>query len=87
MVLLDVRKCMEVNLGFFMSFLRIKLIDVDIVMKIIDFELKKVDIGKKNVKEILEKKIYNIFNEIMNLKLLVEIDFDEFVKIKEIDFC
>lgn len=78
---------MEVNLGFFMSFLRIKLIDVDIVMKIIDFELKKVDIGKKNFKEILEKKIYNIFNEIMNLKLLVEIDFDEFVKIKEIDFC
>lgn len=78
---------MEVNLGFFMSFLRIKLIDVDIVMKIIDFELKKVDIGKKNFKEILEKEIYNIFNEIMNLKLLVEIDFDEFVKVKEIDFC
>lgn len=78
---------MEVNLGFFMSFLRIKLIDVDIVMKIIDFELKKVDIGKKNFKEILEKEIYNIFNEIVNLKLLVEIDFDEFVKGKEIDFC
>lgn len=78
---------MEVNLGFFMSFLRIKLIDVDIVMKIIYFELKKVDIGKKNFKEILEKEIYNIFNEIMNLKLLVEIDFDEFVKVKEIDFC
>lgn len=81
----DARKRMEVNLGSLMSSLRTKLTDADIAMKIIDSELKKVDTGKKNFKETLEKKIHNIFNEIMNSKLLVEIDFDEFVKTKEID--
>lgn len=81
----DARKRMEVNLGSLMSSLRTKLTDADIAMKIIDSELKKVDTGKKNFKETLEKEIHNIFNEIVNSKLLVEIDFDEFVKGKEID--
>lgn len=81
----DARKHMEANLDSLMNSLRTKLTDVNIAMKIIVSELNKVDTGKKNFKEALEKKFNKIFNEIVNSKLLVEIDFDEFVKSKEID--
>ncbi|XP_056020287.1 E3 ubiquitin-protein ligase TRIM56-like [Ostrea edulis] len=79
----EARKRMDENLGTFMSSLKERLDKFQAAKENVTSALDKLETGKRQIKENLEKQVNDIINTVMESQKSVKTDFDRIVKSKE----